>query len=108
MRKFASLVMFTFLVVVGYYVGAAVAQSNDAVSNTVSKAVPAAAHGVDGVLIVEESYGVVVQKDSAPQSNSVQSETTGMATNGANDNIANQENDAAVIDEMVTETIAVD
>ena len=54
MKKIVSLLVFTLLAVVGYYIGAAVAQNNN----------PAAMQNPDGVMVIEEEYDVLVP-DSA-------------------------------------------
>lgn len=50
MKKLSALIVFTLVVTAGYYIGNAVAK------NTASPAQPSS----DGVLTVEEAYGVVV------------------------------------------------
>lgn len=54
MKKIVSLLVFTLLAVVGYYIGAAVAQNNN----------PATMQNPDGVMVIEEEYDVLVP-DSA-------------------------------------------
>jgi len=58
MKKIVSLMVFTLLVVVGYYVGTAVAQNNPpAVSNNM----PA-----DNVMVIEEEYDVITPAAGTP------------------------------------------
>lgn len=66
MKKLSALIMFTLLATAGYYIGNAVAQNNTSAGQTAP----------DGVLVVEESYGVVVPASADTAAAAVQNQNT--------------------------------
>ena len=91
MKKTPLLMMFTLLSTAGYYIGNAVAQNTNNAAQT-----------SDGVLMVEESYGVTTA-DSNSQ-NSPTSTATGTSTSTHNSNSSMMNNNGTMtLDETVTE-----
>ena len=107
MKKLSALIMFTLLATAGYYIGNAVAQNKTSADQ----------QALDGVLVVEETYGVAVPVQAAsPTADSAAGSAAGTdattpAAGGADGNNAatpvtgsnNDGNGNTVVEETVTE-----
>lgn len=113
MKKLSALIVFTLLATAGYYIGNAVAQNKNAQDSQ--------ANG-NGVLVVEEEYGVVVPapantqadtkmpttvkaKKSAVSTSTAGSNASGQSNNGSgqNNNTSANDNADVTVEETVTE-----
>ena len=103
MKKLSALIMFTLLATAGYYIGNAVAQNKTSADQQTP----------DGVLVVEETYGVAVPVQAAsPTADSAAGSATGTdattpAAGGADGTpVTGSNNDGngnTVVEETVTE-----
>lgn len=106
MKKLSALIMFTLLATAGYYIGNAVAQNKTSADQ----------QAPDGVLVVEESYGVAVpvqanaptaDPDARPAAGTDAAATAGN-TGGKKAAVpaaggSNAGNDGVTVEETVTE-----
>lgn len=84
MKKLSALIMFTLLATAGYYIGNAVAQNKTSADQ----------QAPDGVLVVEETYGVAVPVQAAGGADGKNAATP----------VAGSNNDGnTVVEETVTE-----
>ena len=100
MKKLSALIMFTLLATAGYYIGNAVAQNKTSADQ----------QALDGVLVVEETYGVAVPvqaasptADSAAGSAAGTDATTPAAGGADGKNAATPVTGNTVVEETVTE-----
>ena len=103
MKKLSALIMFTLLATAGYYIGNAVAQNKTSADQ----------QAPDGVLVVEETYGVAVpvQAASPTAGSAAGTDATTPAAGGADGKNAatpvtgsnNDGNGNTVVEETVTE-----
>ncbi len=109
MKKIATLVMFTFLALTGYYVGAAVAQSYGTASQSAAEvaAQDKADNTADGVLIMEEEYDAVAVPavmTPAEAAKAADSKNKNMNNSPVNAAGLDPSDKAVVVEETVTET----
>ncbi len=105
MKKVASLIMFIFLAMVGYYIGEAVAQNNTA-EPAAKQTQNQIGDNVGGVLVMEEYDAVAVPVSAKDTKTAVGSQTDNKANQLKQ---LNQNNAAAeVIEESVSETETAD
>lgn len=107
MKKIATLVMFTFLALTGYYVGAAVAQSYGTASQSAAEvaAQDKADNAADGVLIMEEEYDAVpAVMTPAEAAKAADSKNKNMNNSPVNAAGLDPSDKAVVVEETVTET----
>lgn len=107
MKKIATLVMFTFLALTGYYVGAAVAQSYGTASQSAAEvaAQDKADNAADGVLIMEEEYDAVpAVMTPAEAAKAADSKNKNMNNSPVNAAGLDPSDKAVIVEETVTET----
>ena len=106
MKKVASLIMFIFLAMVGYYIGEAVAQNNTAEPAVKQMQNQNAGDNVGGVLVMEEYDAVAVPVSAKDAKTAVSSQTDKQANQMKQ---LNKDNAVAeVIEESVSETETTD
>ena len=101
MKKLSALIMFTLLATAGYYIGNAVAQNKTSADQ----------QAPDGVLVVEETYGVPVTVQASAAGSAAGTDATTPAAGGADGKNAatpvtgsnNDGNGNTVVEETVTE-----
>ena len=106
MKKIASLIMFIFLAMVGYYIGEAVAQNNTDEPAAKQMQNQNAGDNVGGVLVMEEYDAVAVPVSAKDAKAAVDSQTDKQVNQMKQ---LNQNNATAeVIEESVSETETAD
>lgn len=108
MKKIATLVMFTFLAMTGYYVGAAVAQSyGTAAQSAAEVAAQDKDNAGNGVLIMEEEYDAVVTPTvltPAEAAKAADNKNKNMDNSPVNAAGLNPSDSSVVVEESVSET----
>ncbi len=112
MKKVATLVMFTFLAMTGYYVGAAVAQSYGSAAQSAAEVAAQDRDNVgNGVLIMEEEYGAAVSpavQTPAEAVKAANSKNKNMDRHPVNAAGLNPSDNSVVVEESVSEINTVD
>lgn len=95
MKKVSALIVFTLLVAAGYYIGNAVAQNKVAPANSAN----------DGVMVIEEEYGVMAPAaKNSDMSMPAKSQDKMPMMDKANSSMdSNNDNNEVTVDETVTE-----
>jgi len=108
MKKIATLVMFTFLALTGYYVGAAVAQSYGTAAQSAAEvaAQDKDNNAADGILVMEEydAVAVPVVMTPAQAAKAADGKNKNMDNSPVNAAGLNPNGDAVVVEESVSET----